>query len=335
MFYEKVDGGKVVCRLCAHYCKILPGRIGICGVRENREGTLFTLVYQKAISTSVDPVEKKPVFHLYPGSGSFSYATVGCNFHCKFCQNSNISQFSKQRTEYIPGQDITPEQIVAMAQGYECRSIAHTYTEPIIFFEYAYEIAQKAHDADIKNIFVTNGYFTEESLKAIAPYLDAANVDLKSFEDRFYRRLVGAKLQPVLDSLKMMKKLGIWVEVTTLIIPTHNDSEDNLKNIASFIHDDLGSETPWHISRFYPHYKLMDVPPTPVATLRKARQIGLKAGLRYVYSGNVPGDEGESTYCYQCGKVLIKRWGYQILDNKIKNSKCFYCGAAIDGVGMG
>ncbi len=333
MLYEKLEDLQVRCNLCAHRCLIKDGKRGICLVRENREGTLYTLVYGRTISQAVDPVEKKPLFNFYPGTTAFSIATVGCNFRCQFCQNWEISQVVRDE-HLIMGREATPEQLVANAKRYGCRSIAYTYTEPTIFTEYAYDTAKLAHEAGIANIYVTNGYMTEEMLEVFAPYLDAANVDLKAWSDEFYRKYCGARLQPVLDSLKKMKELGIWVEVTTLVIPTLNDSDEELRHIAEFIAQELGVETPWHISRFYPHYKLTDKPPTPIATLNRAREIGMAAGLRYVYQGNVPGSQGENTFCYNCGKLLIGRYGYRIMEYHIKGSKCVHCGAQIDGVGM-
>lgn len=331
--YQKLEDGKVQCNLCAHRCKISPGKLGICGVRENRAGILYTLVYGKAISQAVDPVEKKPLFHFYPGTTAFSIATVGCNFRCQFCQNWEISQMPREENRIIGG-NIPPEIIVRNAKRYGSRSIAYTYTEPTIFFEYAYDIAVLAHKEGIANIYVTNGYMTPEMLEAFHPYLDAANVDLKAGKDEFYRQYCGARLQPVMDALKKMKSMGIWVEVTTLIIPGLNDSEDELYFIADFIVKELGPETPWHVSRFHPQYRMLDRPPTPVATLRKAREIGLKAGLRYVYEGNVPGSEGEHTYCYNCGRLLIRRFGFSILEYRITDGQCYNCGAIIDGVGL-
>ncbi len=332
MLYERLGEGKVRCALCSHRCLIGPGGRGICGVRENREGTLYSLVYEKAISWNVDPIEKKPLFHLFPGSHSLSIATVGCNFRCNFCQNYNISQMPTDEGR-ITGYKITPQEIVEMALRYRCKSIAYTYTEPTIFFEYAYETAELSRRAGLKNIFVTNGYMTEEALKEMAPFLDAANVDLKSFREEFYHKLVGARLGPVLDRLHQLKGMGIWVEVTTLIIPTLNDSPGELKEIARFVRS-IGEETPWHISAFYPAYKLRDLPPTPASTLKRARQIGIGEGLRYVYTGNIPGEEGENTYCYQCRKRLIHRWGFTILENLIENGHCPFCGAKVDGIGM-
>jgi len=333
MLYEKIGDKKVQCNLCAHRCKINEGKKGICLVRENRDGTLYTLVYGRTISQHVDPIEKKPLFNFYPGTTAYSIATVGCNFKCQFCQNWEISQMVRDE-HLIMGNEASPELIVENAKKYGSKSIAYTYTEPTIFFEYAYDTAKLAHEVDIKNVFVTNGYMTEEAIKKIESYLDAANVDLKSFSDDFYRKLCGAKLQPVLDALKLMKKLGIWVEVTTLIIPTLNDSSEELREIAKFIVNELGEGTPWHISRFYPAYNLTDKPPTPIETIHKAREIGLNEGLKYVYEGNVPGSTGENTYCPNCKNLIIERWGYQIINKATKGGKCPYCESRIYGVGL-
>jgi len=332
MFYEKVDDNLVNCNLCSHRCsRIADSKRGICGVRENRDGKLYSLVYGRVAARSVDPIEKKPLFHFLPGSRSYSIATVGCNFRCDNCQNYDISQLPKERG-IIVGQDVSPEEIVLAAKLSNCESIAYTYSEPTIFFEYAYDIAKLASKEGIKNVFVTNGYITPEALQEISPYLDAANIDLKSFSDDFYRKNCGARLEPVLDSIRFYKSLGIWTEITTLIIPSLNDSEEELRKIAEFIKNEVGEETPWHITQFHPTYKLIDLPRTPVTILRKAREIGLEAGLRYVYEGNVPGENGENTYCHNCGKLLIRRFGYSIQENKIKNSACTYCGTKIDGL---
>ena len=328
MWYQKLSDGRVRCDLCNHRCAIDDGERGICRVRENRKGILYSLVYGKIIAAHVDPIEKKPLFNFHPGTRAFSIATVGCNFKCAHCQNADISQLPAE-SDRIKGQEASPEQIVRTAEKSDCESIAYTYTEPTIFMEYAYDTAKIAHQRGIKNIFVTNGYMTEEALRAIQPYLDAANVDLKGFTEEHYREICGARLQPVLNTIKLMKELGIWVEVTTLIIPGANDSDEVLRNIAEFILS-LGPETPWHVSRFHPTYKMLDVPSTPAQSVVRARQIGMEMGLRYVYSGNIPGDEGENTYCYNCGKIVIPRYGYQLGDVHIKDSKCEYCGAEID-----
>jgi pyruvate formate lyase activating enzyme len=324
MLYDKLEDNQVRCALCAHRCLIKPGRLGICGVRENRGGTLYSLVYAQAISANVDPIEKKPLYHFLPGTSAFSIATVGCNFRCSFCQNADISQASKGGGWGRWGQELPPEQVVNLAQKYRCASIAYTYTEPTIFFEYAYDTAQIATERGIKNVFVTNGYMTEEALYKIEPYLDAANVDLKGFTDEFYRRTCGAQLQPVLDSIRLMHQMGILVEVTTLIVPGHNDGDEELRQIARFLAD-ISLDLPWHISRFVPHYKMTDVPPTPVETLHRAAEIGYETGLRYVYAGNVPGNRYENTYCPNCGEVAIQRFGYHT-QLKLDGDRCKNCG---------
>jgi pyruvate formate lyase activating enzyme len=329
MFYSKSDDKTVECHLCSHRCHIVDSKRGICGVRENQDGTLYTLVYGKAVSRAIDPIEKKPLFHFLPSSAAYSIATVGCNLRCGNCQNWEISQLPKPQRP-IMGDDVAPEEIVKAADNLRCANIAYTYTEPVVFMEYAFETAKLAVKKEIKNVFVTNGYITEEALKEIAPYLHAANIDLKSFSDEFYRKTCGARLEPVLEAIRLHKELGIWIELTTLVIPKLNDAEKNLKAIAEFIRD-VGVEIPWHVSRFYPAFQMIDFPPTPEETLRKARAIGLRAGLRYVYQGNVPG-EGENTYCYNCGQLLIERYGYRVIQNRITNSKCPHCGVKIDGV---
>ncbi|MGD8968396.1 MAG: AmmeMemoRadiSam system radical SAM enzyme, partial [Anaerolineae bacterium] len=280
MLYQKLDDERVQCYLCAHRCRISEGKRGVCHVRENRGGALYTLVYGRTISQHVDPVEKKPLAHFYPGTTAYSIATVGCNFRCEWCQNADISQMPRDR-HFIAGNKASPEQIVAAARRSGCRSIAYTYTEPTIFFEYAYDTARLAREAGIANIYVTNGFMTAgpgEMLETFDPYLDAANVDLKAFRDETYRRYVGGRLQPVLDSLKKMKELGVWVEVTTLVVPGINDDEEELRDAARFVAQELGPETPWHISRFYPGYQMTHVPPTPIATLRRAQEIGEEEG---------------------------------------------------------
>ncbi len=327
MLYEKLDNHRVRCGLCAHQCKIASSQYGICGVRQNRDGVLTSRVYGQAIAANVDPIEKKPLYHFFPGSFSFSVATVGCNFKCGFCQNWQISQVSP-KDDPVLSPTLMPEDIVKEARGRKCLSISYTYTEPTVFFEYAYDTARLAKTAGLYNNFVTNGYMTKPALKMISPYLDAANVDLKSFSDDFYRQHCRARLKPVLDSIKLMKELGIWVEVTTLIIPGQNDSEAELKNIAEFIAG-VGQDIPWHISRFHPDYQFLNYPPTPVEVLKKAQARGKKAGLRYVYLGNIL--ENSDTCCYNCGKILIKRLYLDISENKIKNGRCSSCGTAVDG----
>lgn len=333
MFYVKEEEQKVRCNLCNHHCLIMPGKHGICGVRENRDGVLYSLVYGQVIARNIDPIEKKPLFHFHPGSKSYSIATVGCNFHCLFCQNYEISQLPKDEKR-IAGESFPPEEVVAAAEKLKCQSISYTYTEPTIFFEYAYDSARLANERGIKNVFVSNGYMSQAAIKTIQPYLHAANIDLKAYSENFYKEICGGKLKPVLENLNLMKKLGIWVEVTTLIIPTLNDSEKELQEIAAFIRTELGPETPWHVSRFHPMYRLTRVPSTPVQTVLKAREIGLKAGLYYVYSGNIPGQGGENTYCHKCGDLLIERLGFTILQYNVNNGKCPKCQAEVHGVGM-
>jgi pyruvate formate lyase activating enzyme len=328
MFYEKMERGNVKCFLCMHRCSIKDGKRGICGVRENRGGKLFSLVYGKIISMNIDPIEKKPLFHFYPGSTSFSIATVGCNFHCLHCQNYDISQHPKN-DDNIPGKDMTPEQIIEEAEQAGCKSISYTYTEPTIFMEFAFDCARLAHKKGIKNVFVSNGYTTPEAVKTIAPYLDANNIDLKG-DDEFYKKVCGARSQPVLNTIKLMKELGVWVEVTTLVIPSYNDSEESLNKIADFI-SSVDPSIPWHVTRFYPTYMLLDTPRTSLKTLELARETGIKKGLKYVYEGNVPGEGGENTYCPNCGELLIERFGYQLKQNRIKKKKCFNCIKEIEG----
>ncbi len=330
LLYEKLTDSRVQCALCAHRCKINPGRRGLCGVRENKDGVLYTLVFGTLIAENVDPIEKKPFFHVYPASKSYSVATVGCNFRCEFCQNADISQMPSTMI-MIGGQEVDPEAIVRRAQKNDCRTIAYTYTEPTVYLETALAIAGIASNEGLENVFVTNGYMSPEALEVMKPYLAAANVDLKSFRDEFYKQYCKARLQPVLDSLKKMRDIGIWLEITTLLIPGLNDSSEELKEIAAFIRS-LGQEIPWHISRFHPQYKMLNRPETPRASLRLACEIGREAGLKYVYSGNVPGDEGENTYCSNCSKLLIKRYGYRIIEKKLSGKACSHCGHILDGL---
>ena len=330
MLYGPLEGGKVQCSLCNHRCTIAPSKRGICGVRENRDGKLYSLVFGRAISLNVDPIEKKPIFHLFPGSTSFSIATVGCNFRCLQCQNHDISQMALDNGR-IEGSLAPPSKVVSLAKEYGCKSISYTYTEPTIYFEYAYETAALARQEGIKNIFVTNGYMTGEALKTIQPYLDAANVDLKSFQEKFYKEVCGARLKPVLETLELMRQMGIWVEVTTLVIPTLNDSDKEFEEIAQFILS-LGPDVPWHISAFYPTYKMLNLPRTPASLLHRAREIGVGAGLRYVYCGNIPGAEGEDTYCPHCGQKVIERVGFQVVKNEVVSGECRHCHSKIEGV---
>jgi pyruvate formate lyase activating enzyme len=337
MLYERREDGSVTCHLCAHRCNIRTGHKGICAVRENHDGTLYSLVYGKVISQAVDPIEKKPLFHFLPGSTSYSFACPGCNFRCQWCQNWQISQLPRLGGELdLP--DVNPEAIVAGARRYGCASISYTYTEPTVYFEYAYDVMRLAHRQGLANVFVSNGYMTPECLDMLAPregsplLLDAANIDLKGWDDAFYRRFTGAHVEPVLESLRLLKHMGVWVEVTTLIIPTLNDDDAQLRSIASFIATDLGVDTPWHVTRFHPDFQMDNIGPTPVASLRRAHQIGLDAGLHYVYMGNIAGD-GETTVCPGCGRELVSRSGFRVLQNSISaTGTCPACSCPIAGV---
>jgi pyruvate formate lyase activating enzyme len=328
--YKKKDLHDVRCLLCSHKCLIKEGSKGICGVRENRKGTLISLVYGKIIARHVDPIEKKPLFHFLPGSRSYSIATVGCNFKCLFCQNADISQMPADHKR-IWGEDMAPESIVEDAIASRAATLSYTYTEPTIYFELALDTARLAEPKGLRNVFVTNGYMTEDCLKEIGPLLHGANVDLKSFSDTFYREQCGARLKPVLRSIRTMKESGVWVEVTTLLIPGINDSREELEDLAKFLAD-LGPDIPWHISRFHPTYRLTHVPPTPAETIHRAREIGYEMGLKYVYTGNLPGDKGEKTWCHECEGLLIDRTGFMVRENRIKNGLCPQCGANIPGV---
>jgi len=334
LLWESRDESKVRCHLCSHRCIVKPGKRGLCGVRENQAGVLHTLVYGQLVAQNIDPIEKKPLFHLYPGSRSYSIATVGCNFKCEFCQNADIAQMPSDRAGLIMGKQVTPAEVVAAARAADCRTIAYTYTEPTVYFEFAYDTARLAKESGISNVFVTNGYMTAEAFDMVAPFLDAANVDLKAFTDDFYKHYCGARIEPVKETLVRMKQGGVMVEVTTLIIPGLNDDRARLEKLAGFLATELGPDTPWHISRFHPTYRLTDRGVTPEKTLLEARRIGLEAGLQHVYIGNVPGSDGESTSCPGCERVVIERVGYRIRGYHLEDGRCAFCGAAVAGVGM-
>lgn len=329
MLYDKEPNQMVQCYLCNHQCKISPDKFGNCGVRKNIDGTLYSLIYGEAIATHVDPIEKKPLNHFLPGSASYSIATIGCNFSCGFCQNWQISQVNKRNNTTSIGSQILPEEVVKKAIANNCKSISFTYTEPTIFFEYAYDTAKLAKQKDLYTVFVTNGYMTTKALDEISPYLDAANVDLKSFKENYYSELCHAHLQPVLDSIKHMKKLGIWVEITTLIVPDQNDTEGEFTSIARFIAK-IDKNIPWHISRFHPNYQMGESEPTPMKTLKKAAEIGKKHGLNYIYLGNV--SEGNDTFCSNCGSLIIERRYFDITANNLKGNHCGFCKEKIPGV---
>jgi len=328
MLYEALENGRVQCNLCAHRCRISPGKHGVCGVRGNDAGVLHTFVYGKAIAANVDPIEKKPLYHFLPGSYSYSIATAGCNFRCGFCQNWNISQLSAKNGD-IPGKYLAPDHAVDRAVKSECRSIAYTYTEPTVFFEYAFDTAVLAKQSGLYNVFVTNGFMTREAIDTIKPYLDAANIDLKSFRDEYYKKYCKGRLTAVTESIAYMRQLGIWVEVTTLIIPGENDSDEEMEDIASFIVQ-VDRDIPWHISRFHPDYRFTGHSATPLATMQRARETGMRCGLRYIYLGNVYADS--DTRCPGCGATLIQRSGFSTSDVKITGGRCPSCGTAIAGI---
>jgi len=331
MLYEKLDGQKVRCELCGHGCEIVAGEYGICRVRQNVAGRLRSLTYGVVVAVNVDPIEKKPLFHFLPGTRSLSIAAPGCNFQCAFCQNWQISQ-SPRTDGGVRGQATSPEQLVTAAVSRDCASISYTYTEPTVFFEMAYDTARLARERGIGNCFVSNGFMTPRAVETIAPYLDAINVDLKAFRDETYRRVMKARLAPVLTALEALVAAGVWVEVTTLIVPDLNDSDAELRDIAGFIAGRLGPHVPWHVSRFHGDYRMSDRSATPLETLERAGRIGAEAGLRYIYSGNVPGHADERTHCPSCGELLIDRRGYTIRANHLADGACGTCGEKIEGV---
>lgn len=334
LFIPLKNGG-VQCRACNHYCRINPGERGICGVRENREGILVSLVYDRIVAAAVDPIEKKPIFHLCPGSTSFSIATVGCNLTCSFCQNSDIAQWPMTGppvgAELFPGRWAGPDEIVTQALDQGCRSISFTYTEPSVYIELALDTAQLAKEKGLYTIFVTNGFMSPELIERAVPVLDAANVDLKAWSESFYKTFCSAALGPVKKNLIRLKKSGVMVEVTTLIIPGLNDDPRQLSEMAGFIAGELGPETPWHISRFHPAHELTDRGATPSATLEKACDAGLAAGLYHVYTGNLPGGR-EDTFCNTCGRVLVNRQGYTVQNKINKAGTCPDCHTPVYGI---
>ena len=331
VLWEPADDTKVHCGLCNWRCTIADGKSGRCAVRKNIDGTLYSLNYHKVCSANPDPIEKKPLFHFQPGSRGFSISAMGCNFRCEFCQNWQISQAAFDDGQ-ISGQAISPEQIVEAAVRDGCASIAYTYTEPTIFMELCNDCGRLAKERGLSNVFVSNGFMTIEAIDFAADWLDGINVDLKAFSEDYYRRVCKARLQPVLDTISYIaKETDIWLEITTLLLPDENDSDDELKKIAGFIVDNAGVDVPWHISRFYPHYKCPDIAPTSFGALERALEIGKAAGLRYVYLGNAPGAKSESTFCHDCDRTLIERVGYRIVGNTVENSKCPDCGADIAG----
>lgn len=321
----------VECLLCPRRCILANYQRGDCRVRVNVEGKLYTLVYGKACAVHIDPIEKKPLFHYLPGTAIYSIATAGCNLHCKNCQNWEISQQAPEDTRNV---NLAPGEVVAAAQRTGCLSIAYTYTEPNVFYEYVWDTARLGRAAGLKNVMVTAGYIEPEPLRALCPLIDAANVDLKAYSDDFYREICGGRLAPVLKALLIYKEMGVWLEVTNLVIPDLNDASASIRALVRWHIDNLGPDVPLHFSRFYPMYKLANLPPTPEETLTRAREIGLEEGLRYVYVGNVPGHPGNNTYCPKCGLALVERHGFDILAYRLNENRCGRCGEVIAGVWM-
>jgi pyruvate formate lyase activating enzyme len=334
ILWEALDNQHVQCRLCNFRCRIKEGQVGICRVRRNLQGKLFSMNYHSICSTAIDPIEKKPLFHFQPGSRSLSIATGGCNFQCNFCQNWQISQMPRLQNT-ISGRNCRPEDIVQAALQHNCRSISYTYTEPTIFMEFCADCGRLAGKQGLSNVFVSNGYMTIEALELARDFLDGINVDLKAFTEEFYRQKCRASLAPVLENLRYIAgQTDIWLEVTTLVIPRMNDSDDELRQIARFIAEELGPHVPWHISRFHPDYQQTDSSPTPSETLMRAYEFGKQAGLHYVFVGNMPGSGLESTACPECGHLLIERTGYRIGQYNILNGACPGCGAVVAGKGL-
>ncbi|HYW69285.1 MAG TPA: AmmeMemoRadiSam system radical SAM enzyme [bacterium] len=327
--WESLDDSFVRCGLCPRRCVVPPGGRGYCEVRENRDGVYYTLTYGNPCAIHVDPIEKKPFYHFLPSTTAFSIATAGCNLDCKFCQNWHISQ---ARPEELANYDLPPVELVAAAVRSGAPSIAYTYSEPTIFYEYMLECAKLAHDSGLRNVYHSNGYIQPEPLRELAVYLDAANVDLKGFTEDYYREMSNASLAPVLRSLKILKEEGVHLEITTLLVPGANDDPETLTEMCRWIVDNLGATVPVHFSRFHPQHRLKNLPPTPVERLDRAREIALREGLRYVYVGNVPGHEANSTYCPACSAELIHRIGYSVEVTAMETGRCSVCGAAVDGV---
>jgi len=328
-YFTPLEGGEIQCELCPHRCRVAKGKRGICRVRENRDGKYYSLVYGNPCAIHPDPIEKKPFFHVLPGTISYSLATVGCNFQCKFCQNWEISQAFP---EDVYSHDVPPELMVKRAKEIGARSIAYTYVEPTIFYEYMIDTCHLTKKAGLLNVTHSNGFINPEPLKNLCKVLDAANIDLKGFTENFYRELCSGELAPVLETLKTLKKEKVHLEITNLIIPTKNDETSVLKEMCLWVKKELGADTPIHFSRFHPRYKLQTLPPTPVLTLEKAREVALSVGLEYVYVGNIPGHAAENTFCPKCKKMIIQRTAYMVGEINLKDGKCRYCGKPIPGI---
>ncbi|MFW5894053.1 MAG: AmmeMemoRadiSam system radical SAM enzyme [Verrucomicrobiota bacterium] len=330
LLWETRENKQVKCNLCHHRCLIADGASGVCGVRSNRDGVLYSDVYNQCIAANIDPIEKKPLYHFLPGSRAYSIATAGCNFRCLHCQNVDISQAPREGYP-IQGQELPPERIVDSAAQRGAATIAYTYTEPTIFFEYALDTARLAHERGLRNVFVTNGYITNEALDKIAPTLNAANIDLKFFSEDSYKKVCGAKLAPILETIQHYYDLGIWIELTTLVIPGYNDSEQELRGIARFIKK-LSPTIPWHVSRFHPAYKMKDLPSTPEASVMRAWKIGREEGLHFVYVGNMHAPDGDVTHCPSCDNPVVRRGLFGLQENNLDGGSCRRCGADVAGV---
>ena len=329
-YYEVLEGGRVRCNLCPNHCILEPGQRGVCKVRQNIDGKLYSLVYGKPVAIHLDPIEKKPFFHVLPSSKIYSLATAGCNLACKYCQNWDIAQRFPEDVKY---REMSPEEIVTEAQSAEAGGIAFTYSEPTVFYEYMLDIAKLAQKEGLKTVVVSAGFINPKPLKELLPHIDAYKIDLKAFSNEVYQDLIGGKMDPILDTLKIIDEdPSTWLEIVNLLVPGYNDNLEEIKKMCIWIKDNLGTEVPVHFSRFHPTYKLQNLPPTPEETVKKARRICLEAGLNYVYTGNIPDEEGFTTYCPICGKPIIVRKGYTVTENHIDNGKCEYCGAKIPGV---
>jgi pyruvate formate lyase activating enzyme len=328
-YFTSLGGKEIQCELCPKQCRVPAGKRGVCRVRENRDGKYYSLVYANPCAFHLDPIEKNPLFHVLPGTRSLSLATAGCNFTCKFCQTWEISQASP---EDVYSYEIPPEIVLKRAKQMRARSVAYTFVEPVIFYEYMLDVGSCAKNEGLLSLIHSNGFINPGPLRNLCSALDAANIDLKAFTGEFYRELCGGELDPVLQTLKTLKRENIHVEITNLIIPTKNDNMSMVREMCLWVKTELGSDTPIHFSRFYPLYKLKNLPPTPVSTLEEARKVALSSGLEYVYIGNVPGHEGENTFCPRCKKMIIQRTGFMIGEVHLKGGKCTYCGKPIPGI---
>ncbi len=329
LYYKKHPDREIECTLCPRFCKLGDKERGYCGVRENMGGTYYTLVYGKACSINIDPIEKKPLFHYLPKSSALSIATAGCNVNCKFCQNWEISQVRPEQTQNY---DFPPHLVVEAAQKYRCPVIAYTYTEPVVFFEYMYDTSQEARKKGIRNVVITGGHINPEPIEDLTKVVDAIKIDLKAFSQDFYTNYVRGELQPVVDAIKIVHKSTAWLEIVYLVIPTLNDSPKEIRRMCQWIMKEIGPDVPLHFSRFHPMYLMKNLPPTPISTLERVRKIALEEGIHYVYIGNVPGHPAESTSCPNCKNTIIQRIGYQINKIELKEGRCIYCNNPIPGI---